>query len=148
MPKLASLPHASPTNVTFMSSFSHGPPPPPSPPLPNTHSLSPRFSARLSYNCLQTGGARPPTLACLACTIFPTSRLHLLDGLVVISSTSWLRERELFLAPLFLMFALSGIHFMSIYGWITENRREYYTLILKGDLYLKMKISQRQLRWQ
>lgn len=54
---------------------------------------------------------------------FPTSRLHALISflLALISSTSCLGQ--LFLALLFLMFALSGIHFTTIYSLVKYHNR-------------------------
>lgn len=132
VPKLASLPHASPTNVTFMSSFSHGRPPTllssrlpthfPGPlwtPHTYTHSapadtsphlLLPRLS--LSLQPLHPPHPYFPNL--------PPPLVHFI-GWDLISSTSCLRE--LFQAPLFPVFALSGIHFMSIYSLVKYHKR-------------------------
>lgn len=56
-------------------------------------------------------------------------------GSVLISSTSCLEE--LFLAPRFPMFALSGIHFMSIYSLVKYHKRvalwEIWTAVEKND---------------
>lgn len=124
VPKLASLPHASPTNVTFMSSFSQGRP----------HSLAqPRaFLTHLP--------AQPPHLSVthIPCrhnlltsvSTSPTSTpSHFSDlpppltysvGSALISSTSCLGE--LFLAPLFPVFVISGKQFMSIYSLVKYRK--------------------------
>lgn len=119
VPKLASLPHASPTNVTFMSSFSQGRPhswpnscfldsPPHSPPSSSHTYLADTISSpRLASSTPSHFSDLPPP--------FTNS-----VGSALISSTSC--RGELFLAPLFPVFVISGKQFMSIYS-LVEYRK-------------------------
>lgn len=128
VPKLASLPHASPTNVTFMSSFSHGHPLRQTPlnfRVSRTHFPGPLWAPRTRTRAhlpLQTPYPHllltPPHQP-----RFPNLPPLLVYsiGSALISSTSCLGE--LFQAPPFPVFALSGIYFMSIYSSVKYHKR-------------------------
>lgn len=134
MPKLASLPHASPTNVTFMSSFSHGHPLRQTPlnfrvsrthfsgplraPRTRTHAHSPLQTP--FPHLLLTSPSPPPPPPNPAFRTSPPLLVYSI-GSVLISSTSFLGE--LFQAPPFPVFALSGIYFMSIYSSVKYHKR-------------------------
>lgn len=127
MPKLASLPHASPTNVTFMSSFSQGRPQSLAKPLAFLTHLPTHTTPSLSHTYL-ADTISSPRLASVSTS--PTSTpSHFSDllppltysvGSNLISSTSC--PGELFLAPLFPVFVISGKQFMSIYSLVKYRK--------------------------
>ncbi len=91
VPKLPSLPHASLTNVTFMSSFAQNQTPPLPPPHTHTHTHTSRLLASLITLCRPTTAFNAHTQT----HRLSANRFHIL-------------REELFLAPLFPVFHYQG----------------------------------------